>query len=111
MQVSQAVVTAALPSIAIASDIKELMSKYQNEDSSGTFAGLLGSVSPSFMRIMNQHLADAVVSIGIDVTSDYGLAILSGAIMTAVFIVFTAALDNRSPMLVWQDYLKEARVI
>lgn len=111
MQVSQAVVTAALPSIVVASDIKELLEKYEIEDGTGTFAGLLDSVSPSLMHIMNQHLANAVVSMGIDITSDYGLAILSGAIMTAVFIVYTAALDKRSPLLVWQDYLKEARVL
>lgn len=111
MQVSQAVVTAALPSIVVASDIKELLSKYSEQEGSGSFAGVLDSVTPSVMNELNRHLADAVMNIGIDVSSDYGLAILSGAIMTAVFVVFTAALDNRSPMLVWQDYLKETKVL
>lgn len=112
LQLSQAVVTAALPSIVVASDINELLDKYSSEGYAGTFNnGVLSEIPEYVSNTVNQHLADAVVQMGIDLKTDYGLAILSGAIMTAIFIVYTAAVSNRSPIAVWQEYLSKAGVV
>lgn len=112
MQLSQAVVTAALPSIVVASDIKDLLDKYSGDDYAGTFnSGVLSEIPSYVSNTVNQHLADAVVQMGIDLHSDYGMAILSGAIMTAIFIVYAAAISKRSPVVVWQEYLSKAGVV
>lgn len=112
MTLSQSVVTAALPSIVVASDIQDLLTKYESFEYFDTFSGgVLESIPTSVLTQVNQHLADAVASMGINVEEDFGLAILSGAIMTAVFVVYTAAISHRSPLLVWQDYLSRAKVV
>ena len=104
MEISRAAVTAALPSIMFDINVKRIAHKYGDVDSVENLV-MFDLLADSVRDVLHRQLTEALVVLGVDLKSREGLAILAGATMTAIFIVYAATVSHESPLKVWKSYL------